>query len=192
MILKPTISISCLSQTMKTISSVLAILLSSSLLTGAQGVIPLGQGDGYLFVQPTFVRGQINEAGVTFITISIGFSGDLFTPGDSLQIDVFTSPISVTPLATSTVSNPPWTRGDLTGASWTGQIWNAPGGAVRLTMLSGSVDISSVMAITAAYNSGEVFYSYTIPEPDSSLLLLFSGALFGGVRWIKRRKKRTG
>ena len=169
----------------------MALLIVSNLPASAQGVIHLGQGDSYLFVQPTFIRGQIDDGGAMFIRINLGFTGDLFTMGDRLQVDILSTPTSLLPLLTNTVSNPPWTNENGIGNVWTGQIWNASDGAVRLTVLVGSVDVSSVAAITA-YQFTERFYSYTIPEPNSSLLFLFSGAALGGMRWINRRKKRKG
>ena len=149
---------------------VLILLLIGNHPANAQGVIHLSAGDSYLFIQPTLVTGQIEEAGLRFITVSLGFSGDLFTLGDSLQMDVFSTPSSLTPLTTGIVINPPWTRTDLTSLHWVGQRWDAPSGALRVTMLSGSVDISSVDAITA-YGFFEGFYAYAIPEPSVSLLL---------------------
>ena len=162
---------------------VLALLFLSSLPADAQGVIHLSPGDTYLFSQPLFVQGQIDEAGRTFINIFLGFAGDLFTPGDSLQVDILSTPTSLTPLVSSTVSNPPSTVENQIGISWP-QAWNADNGAVRVTMLNGSVDISSVRAITDSHFS-EIFYSYTIPEPSVPLLLAP-----GLVYLVLRRRRR--
>ena len=48
--------------------------------------------------------------------------------------------------------------------------WDAGTGAVRLTMLSGSVDVSSLQAVTY-YRFEQLSYAYTIPEPATPLLL---------------------
>jgi len=151
-------------------------------------MIHLGQGDSYLFTNPNYVRGQLDETGITGIVVHVGFTGDLFTLGDSLQVDVFATPTSLTPLLTSAASNPPWTFESLIIFAWGGQIWSAPGGAVRLTMLSGSVDVSSVEPNTI-YGFQDKYYSYTIPEPSVSLLIPFGIAALGGARCMSRRKK---
>ena len=173
---------------MKISAAVLALLFFSSLPARAQGVIHFGAGDTYLFTQPTLVGGKLDEAGARYFTVRLGYTGDLFTLGDSLQVDVLSTPTAVTNLATSTVSNPPSTYENGITFSWLGGPWDTANGAVRLTMLSGSVDVSSVSAITADGYT-QRYYSYTIPEPGSSLLFLFSGAVLGGVHWFNRRKK---
>ena len=156
---------------MKINSLPLLLLMVASLSASAQGVIHLGPGDSYLFSQPTVVSGQPQEIPVTFIGVSLGFTGDLFTAGDSFQIDILSTPTSLIPLTTGMVSNPPSTQTDLTGMRWLGQPWDAFGGAIRVTMLNGSVDISSVQA-TTIYNFTRRDFSYAIPEPAAGLLLV--------------------
>lgn len=179
---------------MKTNFFILAILIVSILNTRAQGVIHLGSGDSYLFSRPTITGGQIDESGAMYLQVRFGFTGDLFDLGDSLRLDILSAPTSVTPLVTTvisnTASNPPWISPNGIGFEQSGIIWNAQSGVVRLTMLSGGVDISGASAITINHFS-EIHYSYTIPEPGSSSLLLVCGAVFGGVRWIGERKRRT-
>ena len=162
------------------------LFLVSTPPAGAQGVVHIGSGSSYLFSQPTFIGGKIDEAGLTSVVIDLGFTGDVLTAGESFQIDILSAPTSLTPLLTGTFSYPFGTHNQ-----WLGVPWDAGNGAIRLTMLSGSVDVSSLTAKTAS-NNLERDYSYTIPEPSSSLLLLFSGAVPGGVRWIERRTKRAG
>jgi len=94
----------------------------STLSPVAPRVIHLNQGDSYSFSQPTLPVSQIDEAGQRLVAVSLGFTGDLFTSGDSLQIDILSSPTSLTPLATRTISNPPWTRPDLAGLESVGQV----------------------------------------------------------------------
>ena len=76
---------------------VLVLLLIWNCPTNAQGIIHLSAGDSYLFTQPTFVSGFIDESGTTYVAFSLGFSGDLFASGDSLQVDIFLTPTSLTP-----------------------------------------------------------------------------------------------
>src|ERR1051325_266167 len=153
----------------------------------AQGTIHFGTGDSYLFSQPTLTGGQINE-GATFVTFRVSFNDDLFNPGESLQIDLLSTPTSLTPLATGIVSNSASITLTATGYDWPGQDWNAQNGAVRLTVLFGSVGVSGATATTASLSTSERFYSYTIPEPSSGSLILFGSAAFGAVRWFKRRR----
>ena len=171
------------------IAGLLILFLVSTLPADAQSVIHLGTGDSYLFSRPTLVDGKIDEVGRTASGVLAGFTGDLFTAGDSLQIDLFTTPTSPTPLATSTVSNPPWTDTTGAGNNWLGIRWDSGTGAVRLTMLSGSVDVSSLQAVTY-YRFEQLSYSYTIPEPSTPLLLA-PGLLwlFFGSRQSGRNKK---
>ncbi len=156
----------------------------------AQSVIHLGTGDSYLFSQPSFVRGQIDEGGGDYFLVQLGFTGDLFTLGDSLRVDVLASPTSLTPLTTGTASNPPWIIAGQINFSWIGSPWDTAHGAVRLTMLTGSVDVASVLGISASQFIQRT-YSFPVPEPSSLLLLLFTSAAIGGVRWINRRAKHV-
>ena len=142
-----------------------------------------------LVSQPTQLGFKIDELGATSIVIDLGFAGDIFTSGDNMQVDVLSTPTSLTPLLTGTFSYPAWTFG--IHNQWLGVPWNAGNGAIRLTMLSGSVDVSS-FSVRTTLNLIELNYSYTIPEPGSSLLFLFSGTVLGGMHWFDRRKKRAG
>src|ERR1051325_1713493 len=83
---------------------ILLLLLLLSRSAGAQGVIHLNAGDSYLFSQPTFTGFQFNETSV-FVVVRVSFNGDLFDPGESLRIDLLTSPTSVNSLATGVASN---------------------------------------------------------------------------------------
>ena len=168
---------------------VFASLLITSLPAKAQGVVHIAPGSNYLFSNPKYLEGKIDELGATTIVIDLGFTGDIFTSGDNMQVDVLSTPTSLTPLLTSTFSYPAWTFG--IHNQWLGVPWNAGNGAIRLTMLSGSVDVSS-FSVRTTLNFSELDYSYTIPEPSSSLLLLFSGAVLGGVHWFDRRKMTKG
>ena len=172
------------------IAGVLIALLVSTLPAAAQGLVHLGTGDSYLFSQPIPIEGKIDEAGGTSFEVMFGFTGDLFAVGDSLRVDILSTPTSLTPLATGTTSNPPWINQSIIRLVWTGTPWNAGNGAVRLTMLNGSVDVTSLDAITV-YQFTRLSYSFPVPEPSSSLLLLFGGAVLGGVRWINRRSKHA-
>ncbi len=174
------------------ITGLLMLLLVSTLPADAQGVVHLDQGGSYLFFQPTLVRVQTDESGRTNSVVQLGFMGDLVALGDSLQVDVLSSPTSPTSLATSTASNPPLASDNKIIFSWPDVpwIWYPPDGAVRVTMLAGSVDVASVTAIvTSRFAQGT--YAFSVPEPGSSLLLLFSGAVLGGRRWINRRTKQV-
>ena len=164
---------------------VLVLLLIWNCPTNAQGIIHLSAGDSYLFTQPTLVQAQIDEGGGTFISVLVRVSGDLFTAGDSLQMDVFSTLTALSPLATGSVTNPPWTITGGASLQWLGQPWDAPSGAIRITMLSGSVDISSVEA-TSAHDFFRGNYSYTIPEPSVSLLLA------PGLVWLLLRQRKFG
>ena len=182
--LKYKIIIGHLSKVMKINFLVSMLLIASGSRGNAQGVVHLDPGGSYLFSQPTQIQFKIDELGSTFVVIDLGFTGDILTAGDSLQVDILSAPTSLTPLLAGTFSYPAWTFG--IHGQWLGVPWDASAGAVRLTMLSGSVDVSSFSARTGN-NYLERVYSYTIPEPSSSILILFTGAVLGAVRWIDRR-----
>ncbi len=172
------------------IAGLLILFLVSILPVEAQGVVHLGPGGSYLFSQPIPVEGKIDELGATSFEVRFGFAGDLFAVGDSLRVDILSTPTSLIPLATGTTSNPPWINQNVIRLVWTGTPWNAGNGAVRLTMLNGSVDVTTLDAITV-YQFTRLFYSFPVPEPGSASLLLFTGAVLGGARWFGRLKRRT-
>ncbi len=166
---------------------VLTLLFTWNVPANAQGIIHLGPGDSYLFTQPTLIMGQIDEGGGTYFSVLVGFNGDLFTAGDSLQMDIFTTPADISPLVTGIVTNPPWTITSAVSIQWLNQLWSAPSGAIRITMLTGSVDISNVGA-TTAHNFFRGNYSYSVPEPAAASLFAVGVGLLGRACWRKHRK----
>ena len=172
---------------MKTKNSIFTIWIASVIIASAQSVIHLNQGDSYLFSQPSLTGIQNAEGFQIFVTFQVGFSGDLLAQGESMQMDIFSSPASPTPLATGTITNSTITSLTGTQIGWVRQPWqpwNAATGAVWLTMLSGSVDVSS--ASTTTSDSFTIrSYSYTIPEPSVPLLLA-PGLLYLLLRGRKR------
>ena len=153
---------------------VLVLLLIGNSPANAQGVIHLNQGDSYVLSQPTFTDIQIDENGAIYVVILVGFSGNLLTLGESMQADILSSPTSLTPLATGNVTNSTVTPATGEGFDWLRQPWifgwDPANGAVRLTMLSGGVDIFGV-SVTTWHDFSKRSYSYTIPEPSVPLLL---------------------
>ena len=152
---------------------VLVLLVVGNYPANAQGVIHIGQGDSYLFSQPLPTDIQNAEGIQVFVTLQVGFSGDLFAQGENMQLDIYSSPTSLTPLTTGTITNSTLTSLTGTQIGWVRQPWqpwNAATGAVRLTMLSGSVDVSGA-SVTTCDSRTIRSYSYTIPEPSVPLLL---------------------
>ena len=156
----------------------------------AQGVVHLGPGDSYLYSNATRLDFGIFEGFTTNLWVTVLFSNDSLGPGDSFQIDASSSPPVFMNLATGIATN------YTSGTEWSGfQFkWDAVGwngnqpGTIRLTMLAGSMDVSSVLAYNVHYFNYE-HYSFAVPEPSASLLIAAGVGLFAGARRLKHRKR---
>ena len=167
------------------------LLIIQSLPARAQGMVHLGPGDSYLFSNATLDYSYINEGLYQGLWVTVGWSGDLFGPGDSFQIDAFSSPPATAVLATGISTN--YTAGTEFGSiqfRWNGVYWNyGTPGSIRITMLTGSADVSSIAADNYPPLQRQHF-SFQVPEPGASLLVTVGLGLFGGARRLKHRKRK--
>ena len=170
----------------------LLFIIQSSTAT-AQGVVHLGPGDSYLFSNATRInQGTIEGFPRTNLLVQVGCTGDLFDPGDSYQLDAFSTPTSSTPMGTIVITNNSVNSygvllAPIIGPGNTGVAWiSGQPGALRMTMLAGSANVNSVLADNYYISVFETF-SFPVPEPNSLSLLAL-----GAVAVIGRTRKRNG
>ena len=166
------------------------LLIIPSLPARAQGVIHLGPGDSSLFSNLIGHAIYNNEGGLplTYLEVNVFFGVDLFEPGDSYQVDAFFPPTAAIPMATA-VNN---TSSELHNSStaWGGVAWPlGQPGAIRITMLTGSVDVRFVQVISFNNSTYYDVDYFLAPEPNASLLVAVGVGLFGGARRLKHRKR---
>ena len=166
------------------------LLISSRKPAFAQGVIHLGPGDSSLFSNLIGHAIYNNEGGLplTYLEVNVFFGVDLFEPGDSYQVDAFFPPTAAIPMATA-VNN---TSSELHNSStaWGGVAWPlGQPGAIRITMLTGSVDVRFVQVISFNNSTYYDVDYFLAPEPNASLLVAVGVGLFGGARRLKHRKR---
>jgi len=166
---------------MKTIAWVSAFALAGGLTAGAQGV-HLNGGDILSwefngvsmcqFTQESFIGGRF--------FVSLGM--DMLGPGDTLRLEMFENGLNEAHLVVETYD----------GSTPLGvlflqspQSWLDFQGVIRLTMLSGSVDVSNVRFDVLPNLNTLCFNVVAVPEPSTCLLAGLGGAIGAGC-WISR------
>jgi len=122
-------------------------------------------------------------------TLQFTVNSSSFQPGDMLRYDMFENNTSETPVCSETMSSaPPF------GASCTSDFsWQDRQGAIRFSMLSGSVTIDSITlkAVVAGPSlSSYDVYSTTftpVPEPGTMTLVGFGASL--AMLWFRQQLK---
>jgi hypothetical protein len=121
--------------------------------------------------------------------------GATFQSGDVLRFEMFENSASEAPICTGTLSSAP----PFEGMCETNMAWQDRQGAIRLTMLSGSVTVDNitVKAIIpgASLTVNDVYSSTFVPLPEPATLSLFAAALcaglFGRHRMRRMEEKRN-
>ncbi len=112
------------------------------------------------------------------VELSVNFSGDLFEPGDSVKFELYEDSLAGTPFARQVFngSGAPRTALDLEVSGWLDHPdpWRDLQGAVRFTVLNGSVDLQSISYLSEL--NGTVYaQTIVVPEPRAwHLVLLFA------------------
>ncbi len=174
------------------IVAIVAVLLTT-IGVYAQGSLTLNAGDIYTYqfsslplqgtwdVQepPGLPRGQVNGF----------FLPGSFQPGSSLLVEMFEDSTSSSPIASQTLISPVGFSPPPGPLLWSLDAWQDLQGAVRLSMLSGSVTID-LFQVTANRDDSGVLNSFgssalPVPEPNS-IRLISCAALLGALMRSRR------
>ena len=176
---------------MKKLSLVAITFLSAQLVGNAQLTLNSGDVWTYPFASLPFV-GNTN-AFTTFPQgiFSFTVNGSTLQSGDLLSYEMFESTPSLTPICSGTMTGGSSTTLSCSSAG----AWQDREGAVRFTMVSGSLTVDSVTlrAIVSgpSLSSFEVYSSTFTPVPEPANLGLFGCAISVGfiwsTRWLKKR-----
>lgn len=168
---------------MKTTAALL--LLSLCLNSFAQGVL-LGPGDTYSYSFSNLNYGGELGGGKPQASFSAHFTGDLLDPGESVRLEMFESSLSDSPVASLDVTALTTARSRADLFVGTNPLpWLDFQGAVRFTMLSGSVGLASV-GVNTMIGTSSYGVLTAVPEPGS-LALLCLGLAAGAVWRLKWR-----
>jgi len=138
--------------------------------------IILNQGDSYDFTFST----MNNNSGTSFawpVSVYVGYENDLLNDGESIQIELFENTLVDSPWQTTVHSQ----SGFLSSVnsiifSNSESNWGDLSGAVRITMLTGSVEIIG-LSIQRNIATDKYIVSASIPEPSTYLLLTISSVI---------------
>ena len=172
---------------------ILLAVLGTAVRGLAQDVLHLGEGQSFTFqfTSLPFVQAGALEplGGAAFFN----FSGNLLDPGERLRIELFENSFGEAPV--QVFEEHPISVRHGAGA-FASLAWQDLQGAVRLTMLQGSLDVSSLV-LTAVNNDFPdnmfTYYQQVIPVPEpSSMLIAIVGACTGLCFAVARRRRRRG
>ncbi len=157
-----------------------------TVLAFGQGV-GIGPGGSYSFgfSSLNFIRSANaadgGQVAVNFVTNGLG-------PGESLLLELFPNALTDTPLAFTFdgAAGGPFPDGSLGGVAlfWSpgsAAIWPDLQGVVRVTMNSGSVQLSS-FAVTQVAGGNYYSQTFPVPEPTATTLVLIGAGLLIVVR----------
>ena len=120
--------------------------------------------------------------------VAIGLGNDILGPGESVRLEMFEDDVNASPFATQTYS-PPTVVTSL--AMYGPQAWFDYQGLVRVSVLSGSVDVGGAYFIVSPDLFTYCSTSVTVPEPNTILLLALIGVTSTAVS-IRRIHTRAG
>jgi hypothetical protein len=157
-----------------------------TLLAFGQGVgISTGGSYAFEFSSLSFIRTATPADGGQ---VSINFITDGLGPGENLLLELFPNTLTDTPLAFTFdgATGGPFPDGSLGGIAlfWSPgslAIWPDLQGVVRVTMNSGSIQLSS-FSVTQVANGGYHSQTFPVPEPSTMTLILVSVGVFMAMR----------
>jgi hypothetical protein len=121
-----------------------------------------------------------NNSGISFawpVSVYVGYENNLLNDGESIQIELFENTLVDSPWQTTVHSQ----SGFLSSVnsiifSNSESNWGDLSGAVRITMLTGSVEIIG-LSIQRNIATDKYIVSASIPEPSTYLLLIISSVI---------------
>jgi hypothetical protein len=171
--------------TMKTITLIFTLAFCWSLNLAAQGV-HLSAGDTLSLEFNGVLGCNFTEGSAPTFA---GVGNDILGLGESLRLEMFENSLIDSPFATQLYSPiAPATFVQIYGPS----AWLDYQGVIRVTMLSGSVDVNYAHFVVSpnvnTFCNADVF---AVPEPSAGLLITL-GSSIGTVVWICRRRRNRG
>ncbi|MFA6271435.1 MAG: PEP-CTERM sorting domain-containing protein [Candidatus Paceibacterota bacterium] len=161
--------------------TVLSVLI---FINRGESQIILNQGESYDF---TFSAMNTNT-GISFawpIDVIVSYENDLLETGESIRFELFENNLSDTPwLSTDITPSGPLNQVTSIVYSTDESRWVDLTGAVRITMLAGSAEISG-LSIGRNFATDKYYVTASIPEPSTYSLLLL-----GSIFWILINQKR--
>ncbi len=159
--------------------------LCNCFAAAAQGLL-LNQGDIFTYEFSNLPDRTVRPPGQDVASgASVIFSGNYLAPGERLRIELFENSLDEAPFRTLEESPPVMLAS--TGVPY-GPCWLDNQGAIRLTMLSGSVQITELQ-FTSLQNDIIASATVFVPEPST---LLFSCLGLGALALpFKQSSKRT-
>jgi len=173
---------------MKTITFISTLAFCASLTATAQGV-HLNAGESLLI--------SFNSvSGCSFTQLAppsyagVAFGIDLLAPGDSLRLEMFENSLNDSPFATQLYSPAaPVSFVEIYGP----MAWLDYQGLIRISMLSGSVDVNFAHFIVGPnVNTFCDTIIHPVPEPSVCALMALGGGLAAIVRICRRRRSGNG
>jgi len=157
-----------------------------TLLTFGQGVgIPTGGSYAFEFSTLPFIRPATPADGGQ---VSVNFVTDGLGPGESLMLELFPNALTDTPLAFTFdgAAGGPFPDGSLGGVAifWSpgaAAVWPDLQGVVRVTMGSGSIQISS-FSVTQVASGNYYSQTFPVPEPTAMAFVLVGAGLLMATR----------
>ena len=164
----------------------LALGLTLAVTVPAQVLINAGDSFTYEFstlLGPLYPQSVGGISGFALFT----FDAPSLQAGDMLRVDQFENSVLDAPIETVFYNGNTFPIAISHNGAWLDHQ-----GAVRLSVLAGSVALNQVNVTVSDFNGplgrGQVFYdSLVVPEPGAPLLILSSAAVFG--IWRLRPKK---
>ena len=163
---------------MKTIQTIFGVWLAFCLQTRAQLTLSAGDHWDYQFSNLP-KTGTVSAFGATPSGVfDFTVDNSTFQSGDMLRFEMFETDTSQVPICSGVMSSAP----PFTGSCETDLAWQDRQGAVRLTMLSGSVTVDSVTV--EAITTGPSLSSYDVnsvtfvPVPEPGSLTLFAATFY--------------
>ena len=163
---------------------IFSFVLLASFSASAQG-IHLGPGDsltigfnevqGCRFLEPTVAGG----------TVYVGFGSDILASGESLRLEMFENNFNEPSLVSQVFS--PGSSLTYVGVTSNGS-WLDFQGFVRVSVLSGSVDVGYANFFVRPDPFRECYNFVVVPEPSETILVTIGG-IAGALLWIRRQKE---
>ncbi|TVT46771.1 MAG: PEP-CTERM sorting domain-containing protein [Denitromonas halophila] len=162
-------------------SALLTIALTTCISSANASTLYSGDSAEYSFNSLAFAdtASYMAQGGAT-----IQFSGDLLDNGDAVRLEAFEDAADSSPFYTNTFTNPT----DHFGFTY-GNRWQDLNGALKLTVLSGSVNVHSISYQVIAGGNRYISEVQISPVPEPSIALMLGAGLLTIIYKTKKHRK---